>query len=399
MRMLRYLAVLFGTIFNVVCAQEVKIVATNPSDAVRPNEPVIVLWSQLAGRVPEPLDGPLCLTDEQGRPVNLQVDDLDLDGTPDEIAFIANFAPTQSRTFSLRVAKGEKVLNEEKPFRTDAQNWKRINGVLQAVDEDNLAGNKRDRTAYRFDGVGWESEAIAYRLYLDGRNAVDIQGKRKPGLYWKWIGESGVDYQLDADWGMDVLHVGPALGIGGIAFWAGDSVLKPLTLDQQRCRVISRGPVRAVVRVEYRGWNIGHRKVDLTSLFTISAGDRISEHRIFPGKVVSRETLATGIVKHDSTRVVWDPTGASLYTVGHQSRSNDTLLMALTVAPSSVINKTEDANNQLLLLRFEEDKPITILISSYWQGETGRMWSDQDIKEFLKATARRLKEPIAVKLR
>jgi hypothetical protein len=375
-------------------SQEANILVTNPSNVARSNEPVVVAWSTLGQRIPGRVAGSLDLLDENGKAMDIQVDDLDRDGVPDELTFVADFAPKQQRTFTLRVSDQEKTLHSEGSFRTDAQNWKRVNGVLQSVDDDDLAGDRRERGAYRFDGVGWESEVIAYRLYLDGRNAVDVQGKRKAGLYWKWIGESGVDYQLDADWGMDVLHVGPALGVGGIAFWVGDSVVKPLTLDHQRCRIVARGPVRAVVRIEYRGWDIGGHKVDLASLFTIYAGDRVSEHRILPGNGAGSATLVTGIVKHDSTNAVWEPGGAHLATVGHQSRGNDTLLMALTVHPSMVIRKLEDANNHLLLLTLEEGKPTTVLISSYWQGETGRMWSDEEIASFLTSVARRLAEPL-----
>ena len=384
------------TIWSPLYPQGVKISVRNPSNATSSNEPVIAPWKDLSKKLPHQTNAHILLSDEKGKPCEFQIDDLDLDGTPDELVFVADFTPNQTRSFTLSLT-AKQIEGEEKPFRTDAQNWKRVKGVLQAVDDDDLAGNARDRTAYRFDGVGWESEIVGYRLYLDGRNAVDIQGKRKPGLYWKWIGESGVDYQLDADWGMDVLHVGPSLGVGGIGFWVGDSVLKPLALDHQRCRVIARGPVRAVARVEYTGWDLGGEKVDVTSLFTICAGDRVCEHRVTLTKGTSPRTLVTGIVKHDSTEVNWSPKEGCLFTIGRQSRANDVLMMALTVRPSSVIRKSEDVSNELLLLKLAEDKPLSILISSYWQGENGKIWSNAETREFLKAIGRRVNEPMKVK--
>jgi len=380
-----------------VQAAELRISVQNPSPVARENVPVVVFWRDIAAIAPP---GNIELRDEQGNALPVQVDDMDLDGTPDELTFVATFSPGQERTFTILSSGGK----HEWPSRTDAQNFKRIIGeggkkILQPVDDDDVPGTGRDRKAYRFDGVGWESEVAGYRLYLDERNATDIQGKRKPGLYWKWIGESGVDYQLDADWGMDVLHVGPALGVGAIAFWVGDSVLKPLVLDRQRTRIVARGPVRAVVRVEYRGWDIGSEKVSLTSLFSIYAGDRVSMHRVILEKGPSPSTIATGIVTHDSTEVFWNPDQAWLCTVGHQSRANDTLLMALTVPAGSVIKKTEDGYNQLLLLSIEEHEPLDILISSYWQGETGRMWSREEQASFMQTTSRRLNEPLRVSVR
>ncbi len=380
--------------------QEARIRVTNPSDAPRLHEPVVVqCWS--TPRIAEWLiasnragNKSVNLTDQSGRDIVFQLDDLDQDGTPDELVFVADFAAKEAREFTL--ARSEKRDSFHVRYRTDAQNWKRIDGVLQGVDDDNLLGNKRERAAYRFDGVGWESELVAYRLYLDGRNAVDIQGKRKPGLYWKWIGESGVDYQLDSDWGMDVLHVGPALGVGGIGLWVGDSVMKPLHVDRQRCRILARGPVRSVVRVDYSGWRLPGETVDLTSFFTIVEGERVSEHRVVLAHGSSPKTLVTGIVKHDSTAVIWN--AGSLYTVGRQSRANDTLMMALTVPTSSVIGRKEDGYNHLLLLKLEEGRPVSILISSSWQGEPGTMWNSAEIAGFLQSIARRVNEPMKIQI-
>lgn len=390
-------AVLTAIIAVGVQAAELTISVTNPSSVARENEPVVVFWRNIAAKIPSPN---IELRDEQGNALPVQVDDVDLDGTPDELTFVATFSAGEERTFTVQ----QSVRKREWPPRTDAQNFKRIIGeggrkILQPVDDDDVPGAGRERKAYRFDGVGWESEVVGYRLYLDERNATDIQGKRKPGIYWKWIGESGVDYQLDADWGMDVLHVGPALGIGGIAFWVGDSVLKPLVIDRQRTRIVARGPVRAVVRVEYKGWDIGTEKADLTSLFSIYAGDRVSTHRVMLEKGPPPSTIVTGIVTHDSTEVVWNPDQAWLYTIGHQSRASDTLLMALTVPAGSVIKKTEDGYNQLVLLNIEENEPLDILISSYWQGETGRMWGPEELDSFLQGTSRRLNEPLGVSIR
>jgi hypothetical protein len=323
---------------------------------------------------------------------------MDLNGTLDELAFTADFTPRQRRSFSLTLTKAGEIAPPPSAPRTDAANWKRINQVLQAVDDDDVPGTGRIRGLYRFDGVGWESEVIAYRLYLDERNAVDIQGKRKPGLYWKFIGSSEVDYQQDADWGMDVLHVGPALGVGGIGFWLGDSVVKPVTVDRQRCRIVARGPVRAIVRVEYTGWLVGSAKADVSSVFTIYAGDRVSEHTITLQGGVESTTLATGIVKHASAEATWDDKMASLYTLGPQSRANDDLFMALSFAPNTVLKKTDGLYDHLVLLRAEEGKPLRFLISAVWRGETGSMWSEIRIQDFLRRTSSRLNAPLKIEI-
>lgn len=371
-------------------AQQVEITVTNPSEVPRINEPVVVPWGEVGGRIGT---SSVQLTDDHGQMMAVQIDDLDFDGNPDEVAFAADFKPGETRTFLVSAADRKQTFSS----RTDAQNYKRIDGVLKAVDDDDVAGTGRERRAYRFDGVGWESELVGYRLYLDERNATDIQGKRIPGLYWKWIGESGVDYQLDAFWGMDVLHVGPALGIGGIGFWVGDSVQKPLVLDRQRTRIVARGPVRAVVRVEYSGWEAGGDKVDVTSQFVIFAADRVSEHNVVLQKSRFPKTLVTGIVRHDSSTVAWDPKQGALTSTGRQARSGDVLLMAIHAIPSTVSAKKSDTVNDLLLVPLERGKPVRFLIWSYWQGEAGSPWTDREMQEFMASTSRRLGEPLKIR--
>jgi hypothetical protein len=276
--------------------------------------------------------------------------------------------------------------------------FKRINGVPTLVDDDDGPGTFRSQSQYLFDGVGWESELVGYRLYLDERNAIDIQGKRTPGLHWKFIGSSGVDYQLDAYWGMDILHVGPALGIGGIGFWTHDSVAHPYTLNRRRCRVTARGPVRAVVRVDYFGWDLGEEKVNVTSLFSIFTGDRATEHRVILQTAESPKTIATGIVKHPRGNVFWNAQGSWFSSLGSQSRVNDSLLMALNFASSNECARAEDNYNHLVLINLEPGKAFRFLLSSVWRGETGRMWSEEEINDFLMGMWRRLNEPLGIEV-
>ncbi len=387
-------AALFALGCSTATAGEFRLTVKNPSSIPRPNEPVVVPWSRVIRGDPAADPRKILLADEQHRPVPIQIDDLDGDGTPDELTFQASFEGRASRTFSLTTGAAD--TSRPTAARTDAADYKRIGGVLTSITDDDVPGSGRVRKAYRFDGVGWESEIIAYRLYLDERNAIDLLGKRKPGLYWNYIGTSGVDYQQDADWGTDVLHIGDALGVGGIGFWVADSVQKPLVLDRQRTRIIARGPIRAVVRVDYEGWQVGSRKVNLTSLFTIYAGDRISEQQVTVSPVLRGLVLATGVVHHDSTETLWNPREGWLCTTGRQARFDDSLMFGISVDPRSIIRKTRDARNELLLLRPDRRAPLKILLAAYWKGESGRMWSRQEIQKCFHAASLRLREPLVL---
>jgi len=71
----------------------------------------------------------------------------------------------------------------------------------------------------QFEGPGWESDKIGYRIYLDWRNAIDIFGKKTNALVLQNVGLDGFDsYHEMQEWGVDILKVGDALGIGTLAF-------------------------------------------------------------------------------------------------------------------------------------------------------------------------------------
>jgi hypothetical protein len=382
---------------TVLLAQQVRISIENPSHTARINEPVVIAWGDVGQRLRGAPINKLRLIDDRQRSCAFQIDDLDGDGTFDELAFTLDIGPKQTRPFLL-TAKADTLPLPTGPFRTDIANYKRVGGVPTPLDDDDGPGLLRSQSQYMFDGIGWESELIGYRLYLDERNAVDIQAKRIPGLHWNYIGRSGVNYQLDAYWGMDVLHVGAALGVGGMGLWLNDSVAHPYKLERRRARAIARGPVRAVVRVDYYGWDLGSEKVDLTSFFLIYGGDRTTEHRVLLQAGKAPKILATGVVKHANAQAKWNSPQATLFTLGAQSRANDSLLMALTFSPSSVVKMTEDNSNHLVLLRLEQGKPLVYYISVYWQGESGGMWNEDRIRRFLENRSRRLNEPLRIQL-
>ncbi len=377
-------------------AQSLRISVTNPSGADRPNEPVVVDWGNAAATFASVRNDELRLLDEDSRSLPFQLDDFGGDGAPDELAFAADFGGRQTRTFTF--TRADTLPSPIGPLRTDAGNWKRIDGIPQPVDDDDGPGLLRNQSAYVFDGIGWESELIGYRLYLDERNAIDIQGKRIPGLQWNFIGKSGVDYQLDAYWGMDVLHVGSSLGFGGIGFWEKESVVKPVKLARRRCRVLARGPVRVVVRVDYDGWKTQGNARDITSIFIQYAGNRITEHRLIlrsPGEA----QVAAGIVKHRNATVTWNPKTFLLTSFGAQARAGENLLMTLAFEPPAVVGKTESKSDDLVILSLEQGRTMTIRMLAAWDGEKGINLQAEEVKRLTTTFVEGRNQPLRVRVK
>jgi unsaturated chondroitin disaccharide hydrolase len=264
-----------------------KISITNPTDDLRLHENVVVSVAELKRVAPDFRSGDVIITTSDAatraedaqtlQTIELpsQADDLDGDNKYDELAFQIELKPKQTRIVS--IAYGETAtmqrLRSDYPKRTAA------------------------KFALKFDGLAWESEASAWRIYFDKRNAIDMFGKRRPGLYLEMFGAPEYVYHWESPLGRDIYRIGDAVGIGAVAALVDGKVVKVSDVAERKWRIISAGPVRVIVELIYKGWKVGGREVNLTSRMTQWAGKHGFEHRV-TAENANGLTLVTGVVRH-----------------------------------------------------------------------------------------------------
>ena len=101
-------------------------------------------------------------------------------------------------------------------------NVRQADGGYKLVDRIDVPADHRIHDGLiAMEGPGWESDRIAYRLYLDERNVPDIYGKKLPGNVLPTIGMGKDDYHSMAPWGQDIFQVDQSLGMGGIGVLRG----------------------------------------------------------------------------------------------------------------------------------------------------------------------------------
>jgi|GEM_PF-2588086 len=380
------------------CSRSADIVVTNPASTSTLKIPIVIVLEEIPSLGSIPVGVPIEVIDETGSELLSQADDLDGDGMLDEVVFFAAFEAQQSKLYRLRTNPGGAPKTTENIQTTDAKNWKRVNGVYASIDDDTYHP-ERGRYGYRYDGVGWESEIIGYRLYLDERNAFDIFGKKYPLLILDRLGKSTEDYQADLEWGMDILHVGSSFGFGGFGIWDNGVVYRPDKRVDGRCRVIARGPVRSVVRVDYEGWYVGDTSVNITSIISIYAGERWSEIRLLLRGGADTLTIATGIVKNDSARSEWNENEGWLLTEGRQSRRNDGLTMILHFEIPSIQRRYDTPLDYGALLTLRQEKKLRYYISSIWDGEEEGAWRWERRSRYVSALSKQLNTPLRIQNR
>src|SRR5438552_17671619 len=360
-----------------------KLSITNPTDELRLHENIVISVDELKTIAPDFKAGDTIVTtsdaatlDEDARTLQTieipsQADDLDGDNNYDELAFQIDLKPRQSRIVTIVYGETTTIqrIRSEYPKRTAA------------------------KFTMKFDGLGWESEVNAWRIYFDQRNAIDIWGKRRPGLYLEMFGAPEYVYHWESPLGRDIYRIGDAIGIGAVAALVGGKVVKVSDVAERKWRIISAGPVRVIVELTYKGWKVGAREVNLTSRMTQWAGEHGFEHRI-AADGADGLTLVTGIVREpDLQERIFEPTSTQPAFArawwGHQVEEEG--------PPATATHMLPDQNLGLAIIalgknsKASADDPLNLLVQP--QFENGKadwyvtgVW-DQENTDNLAVTA------------
>ena len=264
--------------------KNIKVAISNPSDYRRNAADIVIPIAQIRAIAPDFTPGALIVTASdastleqdastlQTEELPSQVDDLDGDGKGDELAFQIDLAPHQTRIITVSYGDQERM-------------WR-------------LRSDYQQRTAALFsrkiEGLGWESERVAFRVYFDSRNAIDLYGKRRPTLQLAMYASPDYTYHNESPEGRDIYRVGDAIGIGSVAALVEGKVVKVADVKERKWLIISSGPVRTIVELEYDGWNAGGKIIDLRARITQWAGERGFTHTIFANSADDFE-FVTGV--------------------------------------------------------------------------------------------------------
>lgn len=184
---------------------------------------------------------------------------------------------------------------------------------------------------FPYEGIGWENGFVGYRLYLDGRLTSDAFGKRQSTPSLDQIGPGSRYHEL-APWGMDVLHVGPSLGLGGLGIIRQGQPRQFGAIDRIDVRIDDARSEAAAFTLTARGIKGENGAVGaITSRYSIDQTSPMTRVTVSSG---GNLPLATGIVMHQDAEF-WqsrENAGAKwryIATFGLQSENEDNLGLAL----------------------------------------------------------------------
>ncbi len=248
-----------------------KLSVANPGPEARVAEGVVVPWSPLRQAAPDLAALGLVVTASdaasleeddavlQTMELPSQVDDLDGDGQPDELAFQLDLGPRQTRI--VNVAYG------------DLATLSRLRSPYPP----------RVRAASR--AAAWESELAGWGMALSPCGVTSLRGKRRPGLHLDDFGSPG---QHDPSTGSELV-AGDGPGVGSVGVLSGGETA---LASKGEWKILADGPVRVVAELRC-GARAGSGAL-LTSRITQWAGERGFEHRL-SARTLGGAALVTGL--------------------------------------------------------------------------------------------------------
>jgi hypothetical protein len=345
---------------------------------------------------------------EDKKELSSQMADSDIEGK--KIVFLADFAPEETKEITIRYSK-EGSKDREYAKRTQSilslkcgGKWegnKYVGGTFKDTNYLKTPPGHTDHSEFiRFEGPGWESDKVGYRLYLDWRNGIDIFGKKASSMVLQEVGQDGFEsYHEMSPWGMDILKVGDALGIGAVGIWKNGKVERVSKTDGLVCEILEDGSLYSQLQIKYLGWKIDSKRFNLTSNLSITAGSRLTKHDITLDKDI--DNLCTGIVKSEGVNILKseDKKGSWGYlaSYGDQSIIGDKLGMAVLYKNEDKIKTTEDELNEVVVLKSKNGR-LTYYFLAAWEQELEGIKNEEEFIKYLEAIIKELDSPISIEV-
>lgn len=387
--------------------ESISIEATNKIEIERKESCVFIDVETIKGKYPD-FNPCAFVILENGKELTSQK--LSVVDKDEKIIFLADFSPKETKKLNIRYAKEG---NKKREYTKRTQSILSIKSGGKWLGDKYEGGTFKD-TNYlknppqytdhsefiRFEGPGWESDKVGYRLYMDWRNGLDIFGKKTGNMVLQSVGQDGYEsYHEMSDWGMDILKVGDALGIGAVGIWEKGKVERVSKTDGLVCEILDNGPIYSAIQMKYLGWETNSGKYDLTSKLSITAASRLTRQDIIVNKNIPN--LCTGIVKSEGIKIIKSKNTESgwvyLASYGNQSIIGDKLGMAILYRNKDKIKITEDKLNNVVVLKPHEGQ-LTYYFLAAWEQEVKGIKNGEEFIEYLKGIIKELDSPISITL-
>jgi Domain of unknown function (DUF4861) len=415
---------LFGLLafsFSLKAQKKASLAISNSLEIKRIDEALILSRAQIkkkTGKIPE--DKLPLFMNKKGEILPSQADDLNGDGSWDEVVFLVSLAPKEIDKITITWVKAAEF--PKFTVRTQARMAKLQGDKFVLITKETMPKEHKPTDfsttkmpLYQVEGVAWENDKVGFRLYFDQRNGKDIFGKTTTEMVLQNVGLPNGDYHTKSDWGMDILKVGASLGAGSVAIVAGKNaeskdVLSRLgeNVEETSYELVTQGAVRTIFRLTYKNWKVAANEVyQITDEISITAGKYYYESKLTILGFSGEKELATGIVNlySDKANQVIKENYCILSTHAKQSENKDMLGMGILIDKTifAGFGETPKVGTEKVLqtyfvkMKAKESEAITYCFYAGWEASDSKFAEATFFENFLEEEGKKKSNPIEIK--
>lgn len=407
---MKKISILLTAVVISACSTDDSIILTleNPLDQTRLDAGIVISREEISAwaQVTDTLYPVLLNSDRTYLPS--QCDDLDGDGSWDELFVVTDFAGNEIKEVTLEFVGVHSY--PKTTVRTNIRLGNKVKGYedTSIATREKHSNNMISEKVWQMEGPAWENDYIGFRNYFDQRNGVDIFGKISNEMVLDMVGHhtSPSYHEFNPEWGMDVLKVGSSLGAGSIAYLFNDSLYRIGDNGTGTFQLVVDGPLRSIFRLDYVDWDMGGNMLNVTNEISIQAGTFYYDSKVSYIGGVKKLQLVSGIVnsKSDKLAEVKDlNNNNAFYTHDLQSLDSSLLGMGILVDGKDFIATTETpetgggiTETYCIHLNAESGQAITFRFYAVWEKQNEK-WSDPLVfEELLKQDADFLSHPVLI---
>lgn len=337
------------------------------------------------------------LISQTGETLPSQLEDTNGDGQWDQLFFLVDLPAKAKRRFNLQWSDHFTTHTKRTSVRFGVRQNREA--TVQPAISDTFYPDQLPAVIgyqhYQTDGPTWENDKVGFRLYLDGRNSIDVFGKKTSELTPEdvGIGKDGLtenNYSEMKEWGTDILAVGNSVGIGGVSLLINDSLARlgvteqdPVgNVDSTIFKIVSEGPVRSIMKFSFLGWKPLDRNYKAEMITSIWPGEHAFKNSVRLNNLRGDETLVVGLVNsktnHKLTEIIGD-NWVVLFTHDKQSVNQDWWLgLALILPRADYLGFMEApktgklSTTYLAKLKIKNNQPVDYYAVAGWElSDTG----------------------------
>lgn len=208
-------------------------------------------------------------------------------------------------------------------------------------------------------GAVIENPWVAYRVYMDNRQSLDLYVKQTPQLELDVTGFYTTPKQLEEGYGCDVLWAGQSVGAGSFRGFTD----QPVTIDTVTSRtqtVIDNSTVKVIDK----DWIFNGHPIQMTQVYSVLPDSRdlfveiqlegYSTDDLFATGIQKLETDNTGFILPDGVAAAW----GSNVPNKKEPEWIEEVGLAIQINPENIIEAREDDINYLYLLKPDKEGKI-----------------------------------------